>query len=229
MNVPPLYESVVNCSAGCPTVKNCNVDPTLPARFRPRGTTSRCEPGHVELMVILANPGTPQDVEDQHYGGEDTAEVAAASWRFTEAVLERRARPRMGAGRSVTHDVLMRHLAEDVFDCAIDQVLDRAVVTNAVKCSTPGNFGSYPTDLRLEIGRRCAAMHLEPEVAYWRPRVVIACGRATREVLATCDVFSRLSIEIIETHHPSALGRFIAERKEQFQAVGTRLRSHTTP
>ena len=178
-------------------------------------------------MVVLANPGTPQEVEDEHYGGKTAADVAAASWRFTEAVLERRARPRLGAGRSVTHDVLMRHLAEDVFDCAIDQVLDRVVVTNAVKCSTPENLGAYPADLRLEISRRCTAMHLEPEVAYWRPPLVVACGRATREVLATCGIFSQLSIEIIETHHPSALGRYIAERKEQFRAIGARLRRHT--
>ena len=90
---PPYYEHVVTCAAGCPEIQNCNMDPDLPRRYLPRGTTSRAKPGHDQLMVVLANPGAPQEVEDRHYA-VSPERVAGAAWAFTEAVLEREVRQR---------------------------------------------------------------------------------------------------------------------------------------
>jgi len=175
-------------------------------------------------MVVLANPGTPQEIEDQHYAVPSES-VADAAWIFTEAVLERQVRPRLGAGRSATHDTLMRHLAVDVFECPVGEVLDRVVVTNAVRCSTPRNFGEYSPEVRMQISEVCVSRHLLDEIAYWKPKTIVACGRPAREALADVRRRGLITVPCVETHHPSALGRFIAERKAQFRAIGDRLRA----
>lgn len=220
---PPYYEHVVTCAAGCAEIQNCNMDPGLPRRYLPRGTTSRAKPGHVQLMVVLANPRTPQEVEDRHYS-MSPERVAGAAWAFTEAVLERQVRQRLAARRSATHDVLMRHLAADVFGCPVGEVLDRVVVTNAVRCSTPRKFGDYPPDVRLAVAEVCVTRHLLGEIADWQPKLIVACGKPAREVLEEFRRRGFIGIPLVETRHPSALGSFIAERKEQFRAIRDVLR-----
>lgn len=175
-------------------------------------------------MVVLANPGAPQEIEDEQYAVPSET-VAAAAWTFTEAVLERQVRPSMGAGRSATHDVLMRHLAGDVFECPVGEVLDRVVVTNAVRCSTPRNFGEYPPEVRTRISTTCVSRHLLGEISYWRPSMIVACGKPAREALTDFQQRGLVTVPCVETHHPSALGRFIAQRKAQFRAIGERLRA----
>ncbi len=224
MVVPTFFEQVVTCSAGCPEVQNCNADPSLPRRYLPRGTTSRATPGHVDLMIVLANPGAPQEIEDKHYA-VPPENVAEAAWAFTEAVLERQVRPLPGTGRSATHDALMRHLAADVFECPVGEVLDRVVVTNAVRCSTPRNFGEYSPEVRMQISEVCVSRHLLGEIAHWRPRMIAACGKPAREALTDFQQRGLITVPCVETHHPSALGRFIAERKAQFRAIGERVRA----
>ena len=171
-------------------------------------------------MVILSNPGTPQEVEDEHYAGKVGGDLADSAWAFTEAVLERKVAPHMGAGRSATHDTLMKHLTVDVFGCEIGKVPDRTVITNAVRCSTPENFGKYPPEVRSTIGRECAGRHLVAEVAYWQPRFIVACGAPVKELLQDLRRQGIVSFAFFTTHHPSALGNFIGERKRQFMAVG---------
>jgi len=180
-------------------------------------------------MVILSNPGEAQQIEDEHYAGRVGSDLADAAWTFSEAVLERRVAPRMGAGRSPTHDTLMKHLAADVFGCGLNEVLDRTLITNAVRCSTPQNFGEYSSETRSRIGRECARRHLIPEVEYWQPRFIVACGVPVRELLWDLRQQGTVVFRFFETHHPSALGQFIGKRKKQFAAIGEEVRRATTP
>jgi hypothetical protein len=228
VRAPLYYEKVVTCTARCPVVQNCNVDRSLPRRYLPRGTTSRCQPGSAPLMVVLANPGKPLEIEDEHYAVNEASTVANAAWAFTEAVLERQVSPRLGARRSATHDVLMRHLADDVFGCPMGDVLDRVVVTNAVRCSTPRNFSEYLPDLQLVVGTACVTNHLVGEVQYWRPKLVVGCGKPVREIFTHLQQRGVISVDFVEAHHPIALGRSIAERKEQFKLIGEMLRAGGT-
>lgn len=55
--------------------------------------------------------------------------------------------------------------------------------------------------------------------------MIVACGKPAREALATFQQRGLIAVPCVETHHPSALGRFIAERKAQFRAIGERLRA----
>ena len=238
LNTPDYYVDVVQCNAGCPYVKNRNANPSIESRFIPRGSTSRCMPGNAILMVILANPGKPQEgVEDQHYLGKSGKELASAAWSFTEAVCERLHSPsfsRLGATRSATHDNLMKHLAYDVFQCQINQVLDYAVITNIVKCSTFNqnakseqyNFSKLDDDIQDKISTECIKRHLIKEIDYWKPRKTLVCGKPANRIFQTLKSEGCLELHIdFQTHHPSAMGKFIEERKQEFLKIGNIIRS----
>ena len=122
----------------------------------------------------------------------------------------------------------MKHLADDVFGCALGDVLDRTVITNIVRCSTPRPFGEYRSEVRLAIGAECVRRHLIPEIAYWKPRFIVACGTAVKELLLEMRRDGLVDLEFFETHHPSALGQSIGERKSQFVAIGEEIRKATS-
>jgi hypothetical protein len=178
-------------------------------------------------MVILENPGEAQSIEDRRYGGKTGRALADAAWNQSAAVLERTAAPRWGGGRGASHDPLMRHLAEDVFGCPLNEVLDRAVITNVVRCSTPRAFGEYRPGVRLAIGTECVRRHLIPEIAYWQPRFIVACGEPVKELLLELRRQGVVVLEFFEAHHPSALGQAIGQRKNQFAAIGEQIRKAT--
>jgi hypothetical protein len=178
--------------------------------------------------VILENPGEAQSSEDRHFGGKTGRALADAAWNQTAAVLERKPAPRVGAGRGVSSDPLMKHLAEDVFGCPLSEVLDRAVITNVVRCSTPRPFGEYRSEVRLAIGSECVRRHLIPEIAFWQPRFIVACGNPVKELLLELKRQGIVDLEFFETHHPSALGQLVAQRKSQFAAIGAEIRKATS-
>ena len=237
MSAPVYYQSVVECSATCPYVKNCNVDHTLAPRFIPRGSATRCQPGNALLMLILANPGMPQDIEDAHYRGKSGEDLANIAWDFTEAVCERLyspSSPRLGAARSATHDNLMKHLAFDVFKCQINQVLDNTVVTNIVRCNTfnPNvskdhfNFSNIDEEMQDQISAECVKRHLVGEIDYWKPKKIAVLGKPARRIIRYLRSIGAIDIKIdFETHHPSAVGNNIKERKEDFIKFGTTIRT----
>jgi hypothetical protein len=178
-------------------------------------------------MVILENPGEAQSIEDRHFGGKTGRALADAAWNQSAAALERKTPSRLGAGRGVSHDPLMRHLADDVFGCALGEVLDRAVITNVVRCSTPRPFGEYRSEVRLAIGTECVRRHLVPEIAYWKPRFIVACGKPVKELLVELRRQGLVALEFFEAHHPSAPGQSIGQRKSQFAAIGEEIRRAT--
>ena len=103
MSAPPYYIDVVSCKENCPVVCNHNVPSSLEGKtwdngskispedkgWIPRGSTTRAEPGNLDLMWILIYPGTPQEtVEHNFYSGKEEGELADVAWAFTERVLE---------------------------------------------------------------------------------------------------------------------------------------------
>ena len=221
---PDYYKKIISCKENCPEVLNCNVNKKLEPRWLPRGTTTRCKPGKALLMVILDNPGTPQEIEDTHYQDKSESELADVAWQFTEAVLEyNTSKPnRMGAGTSPTHRNLMRHLAEHVFDCPKEEVLDKVVVTNQVRCSTESNFGKVNKEIRLKIGKTCVKKHLLIEIDYWKPKIIVVCGTPARETLDELREIGLLNFNYEKTYHPS-LHFQDKIRKEQFIEIGKKL------
>ena len=222
---PDYYKKIISCKENCPEVLNCNVNEKLEPRWLPRGTTTRCKPGKALLMVILDNPGTPQEIEDTHYQDKSESELADVAWQFTEAVLEyNTSKPnRMGAGASHTHSSLMKNLAEDVFGCPKEKVLDKVVVTNHVRCSTEIDFGNIKK--RLKIGTTCVEKHLLDEIDYWKPKIIVVCGNPAKETFDDLESKNLINFSYIAVRHPSARFKYIKERKEQFIEIGKKINS----
>jgi len=196
---PAYYADVVTCTAACDIVLNCNADQSLPRRFLPRGTTSRAVPGQVRLMIILANPGPPNADEDRVYRARpDASAIASAAWTFTAEILEGRAH------FSLTLDKVIEEAAF-LLDCDPLRVLEQCVVTNHVKCSTPKPFSEYRKGAELAQRRRvsstCVERFLRREIAYWKPRKVVAFSANAR------DALDRAGIPYDgEISHPTARG-----------------------
>lgn len=196
---PPYYADVVQCAERCPLVQNCNRTPALPRRFLPRGTTSRARPGEVRLMVVMANPGQPVAGEDEDYRARpDPRDVADAAWQLTARILE---------GEAHFSPTLDKVLEEAAFllDCAPHEVLDRCVMTNHVRCSTPRPYSSYQSGLereqRRETSQRCIERHLRREIEYWRPHRIAVFSSTAREALDRAGIAYDGEIS-----HPTAMG-----------------------
>ena len=224
---PDYYKKIISCKENCPEVLNCNVNEKLEPRWLPRGTTTRCKPGKALLMVILDNPSTPQEIEDTHYQDKSESELADVAWQFTEAVLEyNTSKPnRMGAGRSPTHVTLMEHLAKDVFHCSEEEVLDKVVVTNQVRCSTECMFSDLGDTTQLKISKKCVTEHLFSEIRYWSPKLIVVCGKPARETFAELKSEGLINFEYETVPHPTAWGKHEDKRKERFIEIGKKIKS----
>jgi Uracil DNA glycosylase superfamily len=213
---PKYFENIVTCSEDCPWVSNCNTNSSLEPRFRPRGTTSRATLGNVRLMIILANPGKPSDLEDKEYSGKSSHAIAEVAWAFTEAVLE---------GKTVASPTLNKIIVEASYllDCSPEQVLDQCVITNHVKCSTPEPYGSGKLALRKEISNRCIKRHLVTELEYWQPEKIAVFSATARDGLDNSGIHFDACIS-----HPTARGNNLKPevRKEKLRQVKTELDFH---
>ncbi len=198
-DAPAYYRDVVSCSRPCPLVQNANISPTLPSRFIPRGTTSRATPGNVRLMAVGTNPGQPQPREDDVYDGKNRQDLADAAWSFTENTL-------LGeTGYSHTLDPLLGEIAF-LLDCREDDVLERCVFTNHVKCSTPKSFSHYNKGEEARQRRRvsgiCIAEHLKSEIDYWSPDQIVVFSATARDAMIAQKIHFDGYMP-----HPTALGR----------------------
>jgi hypothetical protein len=196
MPAPPYYVDIVSCEENCPVVCNFNVPVSCKRRngstvspedngWIPRGSTTRATPGNVDLMWILINPGSPlPTIEHNLYSEKEGAKLADAAWALTERVLE---------GKEAASPTLSETLtdAATVLKCEPLEVLDRCMVTNIVRCSTPVGWGSAFEGLsgviatKRQIIRTCYQKHLMREIGYWKPRAIVAGSATSRDAL--CD------------------------------------------
>ena len=116
----------------------------------------------------------------------------------------------------------MKNLAEDVFGCPKEKVLDKVVVTNHVRCSTEIDFGNIKKDIRLKIGTTCVEKHLIDEINYWKPKMIVVCGTPARETLDELREIGLLNFNYEKTYHPS-LHFQDKIRTEQFIEIGKKL------
>ena len=196
---PPYYIDVVSCKENCPRVCNHNVPSSCEGKtwpdkseispedksWIPRGSTTRARPGNLDLMWILTNPGNPQKGgESKFYGGKEGAELADEAWAFTERVLE---------GKEGKSDTLSETItdAAKVLNCDDPlEALDRCMVTNIARCSTPPKWGDAfngkgGTAARRQVIVTCFEKHLRREIDYWRPKAIVAGSATSRDAL--CD------------------------------------------
>ena len=160
-----LYTHVSSCPLQCADVirdQHTNI---------PRGYYSNAQPGESEVIMLVAqNPGQPMKIEAQAYAGLSADQQARAHLAFVR-------RCAVGNEGKVFHTRLRKWMAE-LLSVPEEQVYDHVILTNAVKCTTPGN--RCPSRLTETT---CISRHLTNEIAAWQPRIVIALGLGAKRML----------------------------------------------
>jgi hypothetical protein len=162
-------------------------------------------------MVIMANPGKPQESEDEVYRDRpDARDVADAAWGLTARILEG------DAHFSHTLDKVLEEVAF-LLDCAPREVLDHCVMTNHVRCSTPRPYSSYQSglerDQRRATSRECIERHLRREIAYWQPEKIAVFSSTAREALERAGISYDGEIS-----HPTRNGREPKPKHPSYEA-----------
>ncbi|TAL53837.1 uracil-DNA glycosylase family protein [Pandoraea sp.] len=197
MNVTAFYGSICDCSC---TSHDC------PGTFKspstgspPRGFYTKAKPGFVDLLAVCKNPGHTLPDEKQLYRGLNGFEIASAHMEYAEETFRREHDINAQARRSTRfHKNLVRYLSY-FLDVPEENVFERAVYTNLVKCSTP--------DERARLDPRamskCFESHFARELDFFKPRVLLACGREVERFLNSEKTRCVHRLPVIYVKHPS--------------------------
>ena len=192
MNLLDFYENVVRCSLCNFKDDNILVDQSL--GFIPHGFYSEGHPDQIKIMIVGQNPGVGkgndfiETEETKDYKGRSHRKQAELSIGKHKQIL--RGEISWGSPFSRTIQSWLAYIT----GLSEKEVWKESVLTQALKCTTPSN--SNPGDPR----RRCAQAHIDKEIEFWRPELIVAAGKWAREALqwAGCTEFMRL-------YHPSGL------------------------
>lgn len=175
---------------------------------RPRGTFTKGEPGKLDLMLVLQNPGDPvPDVEWNLESDNPSAScLSQRLWQFSGDVWA-------GKYYSRTYAVAKKEAA-DLLGCSEAHTIERLIYTNAIRSSLVSTQPFSPKLLAT------AGSWLAEEIALWQPKNVIAYGNIAAKALRSAGIES-----FIDLPHPSARGIWLnAEiRRKRLDIVQQRL------
>lgn len=197
MNAASFYTSVCACpntALECPGVIN-----SASTGWPPRGFFTEATESPIEILVVGKNPGHPLPEESSLYEGRSAAEIAAIHLAFAGGVFKGEHDTSMEARRSTRfHKNLRRYLAF-FLDCPESDVFRRAAYTNLVKCSSPGEQDR----LNLKTMNECFARHFIRELAFFRPRLLLALGREVENFLRKASASGLHGFPVVYIKHPS--------------------------
>lgn len=192
-----LYSSFCACTntdAQCPGVVNSRETGWVPRGF----FTDAAEPP-VDVLAVGKNPGHPLTWETLLYldrTGEEIAEIQANIARnaFAGALDSC-----TNVQRSMTfHKNLLRYLSY-FLDVSPNEVFENVAFTNLVKCSTPGEQDV----LKRKTMNECFSRHFLREIAFFKPKVLIAFGREVEKFLLDAKSRSLHDLQVVYIKHPS--------------------------
>jgi len=174
-----IFRSVVACPLSCSEIvrdHHTNI---------PRGFFTQAEQGDtIQLLIVGLNPGQPMKNEKGLYVGMSADEMVKTHLQHVESAFL--------SGRGKTFHRRLISWIEEVLDKPKDQVFRSVVYTNLVKCTTPNN--RKPS---FELSKICYGQHLQREISFWRPQVVVALGAACS------DLLRKLRVDHLQLPHPS--------------------------
>jgi uracil-DNA glycosylase len=174
-----IFRSVVACPLSCSEVvrdHHTNI---------PRGFFTQAEQGdNIQLLVVGLNPGQPMEKEKGLYGGISADEMVKTHLQHVESAY-------FGGKGKAFHRRLLSWL-EEIINKPKNQIFRSVVYTNLVKCTTPNNRKPSP-----QLSKICFGQHLQREISFWRPQVIVALGTACS------DVLRKLGIDHLQLPHPS--------------------------
>jgi len=157
---------------------------------------------------VCKNPGHLLPGEAEEYKNLSGAELARIHMDFARRTFQGENDLTSEARRStIFHKNLLRYVAHFL---SIPQagVFSRIAYTNLVKCSTRGERDP----LQPKTMRECLRKHFVREIAYFRPKVLIAFGREVEDSLVGARIQRLHDLPVIYVKHPSYFYRREEER-----------------
>ena len=188
-----FYERVVSCpntNEQCPGIINC-----IDEDFPPRGFLSVGTPNKIDIVIVGKNPGHPVENEIGAYSGKSPRQIVKSIFNTSKWTI-----PDEGADkRSYTfHKNLLRYLSF-FLNIQENEVFERCVYTNLVKCSTIDERDKLPQQTINE----CFTNYLQAEIALWNPILLLVLGREVERFLNRSQIKAQHRKPVIYVKHPS--------------------------
>ncbi len=192
-----FYASVCDCpntEAQCPGVVNSRA-----TGWPPRGFFTEAVDTPVELLAVCKNPGHLLPDEALVYQGLPGIEIARVHINYARSTFKGHNDHLANARRSTTfHKNLVRYLAY-FLDVPPEQVFRSVAYTNLVKCSSHGERDPLQPKTMTE----CFSRHFVREIAYFKPKVLLAFGREVERFLVEAKSRRLHSLPVVYVKHPS--------------------------
>ena len=65
--------------------------------------------------------------------------------------------------------------------------------------------------------------HLLDEIDYWKPKIIVVCGKPARETFSELKSMGLINFEYETVPHPTAWGKHKDKRIERFIEIGKKL------
>lgn len=172
MELPRLYGDIMSCHERCQGIirdDHTNI---------PRGFFTQAILGDpIKAFLVAQNPGQPMKDhgEWQLYKGLLPDDAVNAHLGFGRSCF-------FGGQGKPFHKRLISWIS-DLLEIPQSEVFKSVVYSNVVKCTTPKNKAPHRT-----LVMKCARLHLQREIALWKPKVVIAQGTNARRCMQWCGI-----------------------------------------
>jgi hypothetical protein len=197
MNTTEFYASVCDCTnteTQCPGVVNSRA-----TGWPPRGFFTEADHMPVDLLAVCKNPGHLLPDEALLYQGRSGTEIAQIHINFARSTFKGDNDLSAEARRSTTfHKNLIRYLSF-FLNVPPEQVFRHVAYTNLVKCSSHGERDSLKSKTMTE----CFSRHFVREIAYFKPKAILAFGRETERFLVEARSRQFHALPVIYVKHPS--------------------------
>lgn len=171
---PQLVSLLLQAYAPCPAFSQaCQSMTWDPARGHvPRGfcgATGQLE--EVELVLVCAEPGDPQD-DESHAPDGSAFEHLRSAYVYAYDCFKN--------GKDLFHKNIRRILDSCFPGLSFDYQLRRVWITESVLCSASQEGGPVP----VRVGRECRARYLDGQLALFPRATVVALGKKAADRLA---------------------------------------------
>jgi len=188
----------------------------------PRGFFTEVKGPPVSLLAVCKNPGHLLPNEAELYMGTPDEKLATVHMQYSGVTFKGGNDLSSTARRSTTfHKNLLRYTSL-ILDVPISEVFGHIAYTNLVKCS-----GVEERDpLNPSTMTECFRQHFSREIAYFRPKVLLAFGREVERFLVRAQNSGLHRLPVVYMKHPSYFYRRDLEPIE-IQSIKAKVRRYT--
>ena len=219
MHPVEFYATVCDCkntNLECPGIVNSSA-----TGWVPRGFFTEAIRSPVDLLAVCKNPGHPLSGEVELYRNRSGIEIATEHIEHARSSFKGDNDFLPNARRSTTFHKNLRRYLSYFLDVPLEDVFGHFAYTNLVKCSSVGERDR----LNSKTIEQCFSLHFVREIAFFKPKVLLACGREIENFLVTASNRGLHSLPVVYVKHPSYFYKRENER-ETLGEIKAEIRSH---